>query len=277
MDVGLTVRSMGVESTPTLMAACARLAEQANIESLWVVDHIAIPPDDAEGSGGRYLDPLTSLAWLAAQTTRIRLASGVLILPYRPPLPTIKQIATIQELSGERLIVGAGIGWMQPEFTALGLNRSHRGRDSDAWLEFYNTCFGATDDVVEQNGQPFLFRPRPARPPVLIGGAAPHALQRAVRYADGWLPMAQKPEKLAPKIVELQALAAAAGRPAQQVTVLTGLPIDDSHAAADLLAEYAEVGVDRVVHAARYADASAYAAITEALAQLPRPELSRRP
>ena len=105
-------------------------------ESVWIVDHIAIPPDAAEGSGGRYLDVLATLAWLAGITKRVKLGSGVLVLPYRAALPTAKQIATVQELSGNRLIMGMGIGWMDSEFKALGLNRHNRGRVSDETLAF---------------------------------------------------------------------------------------------------------------------------------------------
>ena len=160
MRLGITLRNMGAESTPSIMGECAQIAEQAGLDSVWVVDHIAIPPDDAEGSGGRYLDPLTSLAWLAGRTERIGLGVGVLILPYRPPLPTAKAIATVQELSGERMILGAGVGWMQPEFDALGVDRTRRGKDTDAMLGFLQDCFA--NDEVEANGQPFLFKPLPA-------------------------------------------------------------------------------------------------------------------
>ena len=90
---------MGAESTADIIVACAQAAEARGMESLWITDHIAIPPDDAEGSGGRYLDTLTTLAWLGGATRKIKLGSGVLILPYRPMLPTLKQIATLQELT----------------------------------------------------------------------------------------------------------------------------------------------------------------------------------
>ena len=170
MLIGAIVRNMGDQSTPAVMGACARAAEEAGLESVWVVDDIAIAPDDAEGSNGRYVDPLISLAWLAGATRTIRLGVGVLILPYRPMLPVAKQIASLQELSGERLLLGAGIGWMDAEFRALGVERQRRGRISDATLAFLHDCF--EHDEVTANGQPFLFRPRPAhgRPSTSAGG-----------------------------------------------------------------------------------------------------------
>src|SRR4051812_12611007 len=152
--LGMHVRTMGSQSTRETIVACARAAESAGIDELWVGDHIAIPPDDAEGSGGRYLDPLTTLAYVAAKTERVRLGVGVLVLPYRPPLPTAKVVATIQELSGVRLLLGVGAGWMQAEFRAVGVPFAERGRVTDRTLEFITRCFAA--DQAESNGQPFL-------------------------------------------------------------------------------------------------------------------------
>src|SRR5882672_12177663 len=128
MKLSISLRTMGPESTAETLGACALAAEAAGLDEIFVPDHIAIPPDDAEGSGGRYLDPLSALAWLAARTQRIGLGTAVLILPYRPALPTAKAIATIQELSGNRLTaLGVGVGWMEPEFRALGVPRARRG------------------------------------------------------------------------------------------------------------------------------------------------------
>ena len=109
MHIGLMIRNMGEQSTREIMAGAALAAEEREFESIWVVDHIAIPPEDSEGSGGRYVDILTSLAWLAGVTSTINLGSGVLIAPYREILPTAKQVASIQELSGNRLLLGIGL------------------------------------------------------------------------------------------------------------------------------------------------------------------------
>src|SRR5436190_13084363 len=136
MKLGLYIRNMGPQSTRQTLLDCARAAEQAGVDHLWVADHVAIPPDQAEGSGGRYLDPLATLAFLAAATTRIGLGTGVLVLPYRPPLATAKWIATIQELSGDRVMLGVGVGWMEPEFRAVGTPFGARGRTTDETLAF---------------------------------------------------------------------------------------------------------------------------------------------
>ena len=257
MHLGTTIRNMGDLAAPEVMGQCAALAEEAGLESVWVVDHLAIPPDDAEGSGGRYIDPLIALAWLAGATRRIHLGVGVLVLPYRPALPTVKQIASLQELSGERMILGAGVGWMVPEFRALGVDRSRRGRIADAVLDLLNRCFAG--DEVTENGQPFLFKPRPRKPPVLIGGGPPHALARAARHGDGWLPMALAPEKLARHMATYRQLCADAGRPPGAATVMGALPADPV-AAVERLAAYEEAGADRFVHGIRYDGIDGYRA-----------------
>jgi len=269
MKLGMVVRSMGPQATRETIVACARAAEAAGLDAVWVADHVAIPPDDAEGSEGRYLDPLATLAYLAAATERIGLGTAVLNLPYRPPLPTAKAIATIQELSGHRLRLGVGLGWMDAEFRALGIDRARRGALADAALAFLRRAFDAEDDVVEANGQPFLFRPRPPRPPILVGGAPPHALARAARFGDGWLPLGADPEALRAPIAELRERFAAAGRGAPAVVAMGRLPLEAPGPARERLAALAAVGVTGFVHASRrYPDAAAFARDAERLAAL---------
>jgi len=265
MRLGVALRSMGPQATRETIVACAQAAESAGLDDVWVQDHIAIPPDDAEGSEGRYLDPLATLAYLAAATPRIGLGTGVLNLPYRPPLPTAKWIATIQELSEGRLRLGIGIGWMKAEFRALGVSRAQRGRISDETLEFLQRCF--SDDVVESNGQAFLFRPRPERPPIYVGGAAPHALVRAARYADGWMPMGGDPASLRAPIAHLRKLAREAGRGTPEVILLTSFDTREPAAAKDRVAALAEVGVTGLVHGSRYADAAEFVGAVDFLAE----------
>jgi probable F420-dependent oxidoreductase len=253
MRLGVMIRNMGPASTREIVAAAARAADAIPaVSDVWVVDHVAIPPDDAEGSGGRYLDPLATLAFLAGVTTRVRLGVSVLVIPYRPALPTAKWIATIQELSGERLILGAGVGWMAPEFRALGVDLARRGRITDETLAFLDRCFA--DDVVEANGQPFLFKPRPARPALFIGGSPAHAFRRAIAHRAGWMPMGLPPDLLREPAAELRQRAAAAGLPAPDVAVLTAIPADNRSAARDLVAAYRDAGATNLIHGARYAD-----------------------
>ncbi len=268
MEFGVSVRTMGDAATRDMVLACTRAAEEAGLDEIWLPDHIAIPPDDAEGSGGRYLDVMATIAFLAAATDRIGLGTGILVLPYRRPLNIARWAATIQELSGERLRLGVGIGWMAPEFKALGLSRSTRGADSDAALDLLHRCFGAEDDVVEAHGQRFLFRPRPARPPIFVGGGAPHALARAARYGDGWMPMGGSPRKLAEPIAELRERFAEAGRGEPEVIAMTAAMPGRAQQAAAGLAALAEVGVTRVLMGGgRYATVDEFRASLDAVVE----------
>jgi probable F420-dependent oxidoreductase len=272
MKIGITLRTMGPQSTRALLQECAAAADDAGLDALWIADHIAIPPDQSEGSGGRYLDPLTTLAFVAAKTRRIGLGTGVLVLPYRPPLPTAKAIATVQELSGNRLLLGVGVGWMEAEFRAVGADRRRRGRDTDRALEFFHQCFSG--DEVEANGQKFLFKPRPPRPPIFVGGAPPHALRRAVALGEGWMPIGADPQKLRPHVERLQALARQAGREALEVAAMTALPLDDLDRSRQQLRELGDIGVSRVVHGARYDDAVEYRRQVDALGKLAAEKLT---
>ncbi|MDX1581686.1 MAG: LLM class flavin-dependent oxidoreductase [Alphaproteobacteria bacterium] len=247
IPVGIMVRNMGTQSTPDLVRHCALEAEAANLDSVYVVDHIAIPPDDAEGSGGRYLDPLSTLAWLGGLTTKIKLGVGILVLPYRPKLPTAKVIATIQELTGNRLELGIGIGWMGPEFKALGVPREKRGAISDDVLRFLHACFG--NEVVSENGQDFLFKPRPERPPIFVGGSPPHAIERALEFGDGWFPMGGEPDELVPVIKDYKDRASAANKSARVVTYAGFKDVADFR---DRLARLEDIGVDQVMATVKY-------------------------
>jgi probable F420-dependent oxidoreductase len=264
MPLGVAVRSMGPQSAPEVLLACVRAAEAAGLADVWIQDHIAIPPDDAEGSGGRYLDPLTALAWLAARTSRIGLGTAVLILPYRPPLPTAKAIATVQELSDGRLRLGVGVGWMEAEFRALGVPRARRGRISDETLAFLQRCFEG--DIVESHGQKVLFLPRPPRPPIYVGGSGEHALRRAVLFGDGWMPIVNDPAKLAPAVARLRELAAKSGRAAPEVVALTAFDPREPARIPERIAALVEAGVTRLVAGLRYATADEFRRQVEFLA-----------
>lgn len=241
---------MGPQSSREIMRAATLEAESLGFESVWITDHVAIPPDDAEGSEGFYTDPLTTLAWLAGATKTINLGVGVLVAPYRPPLPTAKAVATVQELSGNRLLLGLGVGWMDAEFRALGVDRHQRGRLTDEALEFFNRCF--SDDILISNGQEFLFRPRPKAPPIYVGGRAPHALRRAVRFGHGWLPMTRDPQSLEADLLTFAELAHEAGTAPGPVTAMAGLPLAQPDQARYHLEAYAALGVERLVYAVRY-------------------------
>ncbi|MCB1746196.1 MAG: TIGR03619 family F420-dependent LLM class oxidoreductase [Gammaproteobacteria bacterium] len=250
MRLGMLLRNSGPVATAGFITDCARTLDEAGIDDLYVLDHVAIPPDDAAGSGGRYVDALATLAYVAGVTRCIGLGTAVLVVPYRPALATAKWVAAIQELSGGRLVLGVGAGWMPAEFTASGVPREARGRITDETLAFLHECFAK--DVVEAHGQPFIFSPRPPRPPILVGGSGAHVVRRIVAHGDGWIPTVDDPAALAEPVAALAAAMAAASRPAPQVVPLTRLPLDDATAAAARLSAYADAGCTGLIHAARY-------------------------
>ncbi len=265
MRFGVALRLMGEAATAEVLGESAKRAERAGLDTLWVPDHIAIPPDQTEGSNGRYLDPLTSLAWLAASTETIGLGTAVLILPYRAALPTAKGIATIQELSGERLELGVGVGWMKPEFRALGVDFAARGRITDETLAFVHSAFDARDDEVAANDQPFVFRPRPRKPRIWIGGGAPHALVRAARSGDGWMPMTSDPDSLESPIRELRARFSDSGRPEPESATIGALGREPEAAELERLDALEALGVTEFIHGARYADLDGFVRSLEGL------------
>src|SRR5579863_3211872 len=234
MKFGVAIRNMGPQSNRVMIRACARIAEQAGFDALFVSDHLCIPPDQTEGSGGRYLDVLATLAFIAGATEKIRLGVSVLVVPYRPAVLTAKQVATIQELSGERMIVGIGVGWMKPEFAATGADFRKRGAITDETLKVMHHLFsadvpGAYDGPIVKFPS-FVFLPRPKRPPLWIGGNGPAAMNRALKFGDGWHPMLPATE-LKVTVEELKAQARKAGREAPEIIVRRGLRLDDTAAA----------------------------------------------
>ena len=252
MHIGLMIRNMGDQSTREIMAGAALAAEEREFESIWVVDHIAIPPKDSEGSGGRYVDILSGLAWLAGLTSSINLGSGVLIAPYREILPTAKQIASIQELSGNRLLLGIGLGWMDAEFKALGVNKTKRGEKTDELLSFLHTAFN--QDEVELNEQKFLFKPRPPKPPIYIAGSKDYSIKRAVKYGDGWIPIVGDPEEFKENLEIYRDLCDSEDKLSDKISVVSRLDLEDKHLSKEKLTKFEDMGVERIVCGLSYED-----------------------
>jgi probable F420-dependent oxidoreductase len=186
---------------PSQLVEIASLAEQAGFDSVWVNDHVVIPasfganyPFNKDGElrvdpETAYADPLTTLAFVAGATSRVRLGVSVLVLPYRHPLDTAKRAATLDVLSRGRLILGVGIGWMREEFDALGVDFATRGRNFDEQLEIMRGAW--TQGVSSYDGEIFSFLPVGAapRPPkadgveIWMGGHSAKTLHRACKYA----------------------------------------------------------------------------------------------
>ena len=262
MKYGIAIRNMGPQSNRATFRACAKIAEDAGFDAIFVSDHLCIPPDQTEGSGGRYLDVLAAVAYLAGMTSRIRIGVSVLVLPYRPAVLTAKQVATIQELSDERMILGVGIGWMKPEFDALGVDLHKRGAISTETLRVLHHLFDNRDarpyDGKLVKFPAFVFEPHPKRPPIWVGGGSPKALDRVVEFGDGWHPM-QRAGELKPLVEDLRKRMRERGRPDPEIVVRRGMKLDDVAAArARIDAERAAGATYYIFDLGRYADEKAF-------------------
>ena len=267
MKIGTAIRNMGPAAKRDIILSSAQMAEKASLEHIWAVDHVAIPPDESEGSDGIWLDPLAVLSFFAAATSEIKIGVSVLVLPYRPPLLTAKWVASIQELSNERLLLGVGPGWMEAEYKVLGVEKRKRGKLTDEVLDFLRTCFNSKNDVVNLNGQDFYFRPKPKCPPVYVGGMTEAALRRVVERGEGWMPVGLDPVKIKPLAAQLKVLSERAEKPIPKIMVLGSLPDDNSKALDDLL-ECQELGVTDYIQASRYSRIEEFENIVARLTEL---------
>ncbi|MDX2381491.1 MAG: TIGR03619 family F420-dependent LLM class oxidoreductase [Acidimicrobiia bacterium] len=163
----------------------AQACDAVGYDYIGVCDHVVIPRAAAPTMGTQWMDPISTLSWIAGQTERVGLLTHVFVLGYRHPLVAAKQFATLDHLSGGRLIAGIGAGHLQGEFEALGVDFAARGRDLDAALP---TLIAALEnEFVDDLGA----QPRPEqqpRPPIWVAGSSAPALRRAARFGDGWLP-----------------------------------------------------------------------------------------
>ena len=261
MKYGIAIRNMGPQSTTATIKACAQAAERLNYDALFVSDHLCIPPDQTEGSDGRYLDVLATLAFVAGATERIRLGISVMVLPFRPAVFTAKLVATIQELSAERMILGVGVGWLRPEFEALGVDFKKRGAIATETLRVIRHLF--EHEAEPYHGKlisfpAFVFKPRPKCPPIWIGGNGPAAIGRVLEFGDGWHPMMRGGE-LKTAAAQVKSEAAARGRANLEIVARSGFPLDDLGKARQRLKDYEDAGVTYVIlDLGRYADVAQF-------------------
>ena len=196
LALGLFSMTTGPCSHPDGAARVARAAEAAGFDSLWGGEHVVLPdprvPPSPLEPQDRITDPIVTLAYLAAHTTRIRLGTGIIILPQRNPLVLAKQLATLDVLSGGRLIFGVGVGYLEPEFRALGIPFGTRGAATDEFLAAIRAIW--TEPRPEHRGRLATFsgvqaHPQPVQkplPPIVIGGHTDAAFRRAVEQGHGW-------------------------------------------------------------------------------------------
>ena len=212
MKYGFTLPGRGPLATPERLGTLARRGEELGYDTLYTGDHILVPrsisspypyTESGEFPGspsGESMEQLTLLSFLAGQTTSIRLATSVIIVPHRNPLVAAKALATLDVLSNGRLVVGVGVGWMREEFEALGLPPfEERGAVTDEYIRAFKELWTSDDPSFEGKYVKFdniSFLPKPVQkphPPIWVGGESRPALRRTAELADGWYPLGSNP------------------------------------------------------------------------------------
>jgi probable F420-dependent oxidoreductase len=195
MKFGLHSVNLHSCSYPDAAARLARAAEAAGFESLWVADHVVLPDPPVAGRpmapDMRLLDPIVSLTFLAAHTSRVLLGTGVIILPQRQAVVLAKQLASLDVLSRGRLIFGLGVGWCEPEMRSTGAPFAERGRVADDYLAAMRAVWTQArpshkGPYVSFDGVQAMPRPVQAPVPIVVGGRTPPAFRRAVTQGHGW-------------------------------------------------------------------------------------------
>jgi probable F420-dependent oxidoreductase len=205
---GVHLPQYGRAAGPDAITRAARQAEELGFADVWVSDHLAVPTGAPYPPPFLY-EPVVALTWAAAATSTVGLGTSVLVLPYRHPLHLAKELASLDVLSGGRLIVGAAAGWLEAEFDALGVPFAERGARTDEAIAAIRACWEARP--VDFDGPSVHLRdlqvlPQPGRHiPIWIGGASPPALRRAIGQGDGWHGTFQTPDELAPTLRHLRA------------------------------------------------------------------------
>ncbi len=244
MKFGVILPNFGPAAARSSILDTTHAAERLGYDSVWLTDHLALPQADAERFGLIY-ETITTLGFLAGSTSRIRLGISSLVLPQRNPLEVAKQLATVDVLSGGRVILAAGIGWSQGEYENLGYSFTDRGRRMDEALKVLRTLWRG-NRVASFQGKYYsfeevVFDPQPMQaggPPIWVAGNSPQALKRAILYGDGWHPNMRTPEELAdvlksarpmlgtrPLMVSLRLRAAFTPQPDPEIQV-SGTPED---------------------------------------------------
>jgi probable F420-dependent oxidoreductase len=230
-NFGLDVGIYGALADPETILQLAGHAEEAGFESIWLADHVAFPvsikskyPYSATGDfptrlSEPLMEPVATMAVLVGATKRVRIGTAALIMPYRNPVLLARMLVTLDHFSGGRIVLGAGVGWLEEEFNVLDTHDfKRRGKVTDEYLEIFKAiCAGGE---VGYRGETYAFEPifsspgslqRP-HPPILIGGLSDAALRRVVRHGNGWLAVTAGPEMLAERLATLKRLTDEAGR-----------------------------------------------------------------
>jgi probable F420-dependent oxidoreductase len=250
MRIGIHLPHIGRKAGPEAIRRAAIQAEELGFADVWSSEHIIIPKGAPYPPSALFYDPVLTLTWAAAYTSRVGLGTSVLVLPMRHPLPLAKELATLQNLSQGRLILGAGVGWLEAEFAALGVPFGERGRRMDEGIAMMRAVWSEDPVTFHPRHIPAAIEemrmlPQPVKPiPIWIGGSSEAALSRATRLAQGWHGSRLSPEEAAPVVRRLRER-----RPEPEFTVSLrhGWDGKDDGALGARLAAYRETGVDHML------------------------------
>lgn len=268
MEIGVRIPHTGPRATPVFLRTWSRAADRLGFHSLWGVDHLVMPrhvesryvlprepatiADDAVSDQlAPNFELMTTLAFVAAITDRIKLGTAVAVLPIRNPVLNARQLATIDRYSGGRLLCGVGAGWLKEEADAMDMPWARRGMRADEHIALLRTIWTAPGQHVEFHGKfwdipPMDPEPRPVqRPiPILIGGHSRAAIERAARLGDGWIAANMSTERLAELLPQLREAADRHDRAPASIRVYCGARVQD--VSLDGLRRYQDLGVHSV-------------------------------
>ncbi len=275
MKIGVIPINVG-NTDAGLVKGIAQKAEAVGVESVWTYEHVIVPADYASkypyhpsgkmpvGPETPFLDPLIALSWVAGCTSTLKLGTGINILPQTNPLSLAKQVATLDVLSEGRLLLGLGIGWLKEEFAAMGTPFERRGARFDDYVRGMKAVWSG--EIVEHEG-PFLkwsgFRSHPTpvqspHPPILVGGTSDRAFRRVAELGDGWIAPNHGLEQLKVQLDGLHRVAEAHGRDPASIEVTAMWVLGKE---PDALADYAALGVSRLVVPLHTASANPFEAL----------------
>ena len=249
MRVGIHLPHIGRKAGPDAIRRAAIQAEELGFADAWTSEHIIIPKGAAYPPSALFYDPVLTLTWAAAFTKRIGLGTSVLVLPMRHPLPLAKELATLQNLSEGRLILGAGVGWLEAEFAALGVPFRERGRRMDEGIAMMLAVWSEDPVSFPARHIPAVIEnmrmlPQPVKPiPIWVGGSSEAALARAARL-DGWHGSRLSPKAAAPVVRRLREKRP---DPGFTISLRSSWDSKDDASLSARLAAFAEAGADHLL------------------------------
>jgi len=264
MKFGLHGVGSGSTVKPEPLAQVAREAERLGYESIWIPEHLAVPvemrtpypySDDGRFPGGAMValhDPFLALAYAAACTEKIKLGTGVFVLPLRNAIAVAKSVASLDVLSNGRALFGVGIGWLEDEFEAVGASfpdRAARAREAIRMMKVLWSEEAPHFEGRFHRFPPLGFNPKPVQkphPPILLGGESRAALKRAAELGDGWYGAHHSPDSVRPLLATLKERAEAAGRDFSALEITVGLA-PGVRPDLDTVRRFADAGVHRMI------------------------------